>query len=95
MENLLPFFVLLPFLGFISSLIPANYKEKAIFLPVMASLLLHLSGLFLLGIGWALANFPKISWASPPLYETASAHFVFGYALISRQDFLLWSAMWF
>ncbi len=75
MNHLLPYFLIIPFVGFLLAQIPASKQENRIFAIATGTVVIHLALLIVFGIWWAYAGIPAVHWDGWELYAARSANF--------------------
>jgi len=87
MNLYIPLFVIIPFVGFLISLLPANHQEKIIYRTVFITLLSH----FLLLIGVSIQMYfnhnGPVFFEGPALYKANNENFSF-HLYMDNQSFI-------
>lgn len=73
--HILPFFVLLPLLGFLASLFVPQKKERVLSAIANGSIGLHLAGLLAFTVFWVMSGTPTLDAKYLTLYQTADFEF--------------------
>jgi len=77
MNLYIPLFVLIPFAGFMISLVPGNHQEKLIFRTVFITLALHFLLLTWLCVQCYMQQDTALFFEGPALYKTSTSNFSF------------------
>jgi len=75
MNPYIPLFVIIPFIGFLISLLPGNHQEKIIYRTVFVTLLSHFLLLIWASIQWYIYHDDAVFFEGPALYKTNNENF--------------------
>lgn len=90
MNLYIPLFVLIPFVGFLISLLPGNHQEKLIFRTVFFTLLTHFILLTWLCIQCYFKKDVDLFFEGPALYKTSTSNFSFHLYFDFQTGFFAW-----
>jgi len=90
MNFYIPLFILIPFIGFLISLIPNNHQEKIIYRTVFITLLTHFLLLSWLCIYTYIYQDFNLFYEGPALYKTNASNFSFHLYFDAQTGFFAW-----
>jgi NADH:ubiquinone oxidoreductase subunit 5 (subunit L)/multisubunit Na+/H+ antiporter MnhA subunit len=90
MNFYIPLFILIPFIGFLISLIPNNHQEKIIYRTVFITLLTHFLLLSCLCIYAYIYQDFNLFYEGPALYKTNASNFSFHLYFDAQTGFFAW-----
>jgi NADH:ubiquinone oxidoreductase subunit 5 (subunit L)/multisubunit Na+/H+ antiporter MnhA subunit len=90
MNFYIPLFILIPFIGFLISLIPNNHQEKIIYRTVFITLLTHFLLLSWLCIYAYIYQDFNLFYEGPALYKTNASNFSFHLYFDAQTGFFAW-----
>lgn len=90
MNLYIPLFVIIPFVGFLISLLPGNHQEKIIFRTVFITLLTHFLLLTWLCFQCYIQQDTDLFFEGPALYKTSTSNFSFHLYFDFQTGFFAW-----
>jgi NADH-quinone oxidoreductase subunit L len=90
MNFYIPLFILIPFIGFVISLIPNNHQEKWIYRTVFMTLITHFLLLTFLCVNGIFQDDFNLFFEGPALYKTNTSNFSFHLYFDVQTGFFAW-----